>query len=170
VETKVSDDVKNIIATWKAEVGGLKDRVAELEHMLQAAEQENLRLQNTINFYQTEFTKAYDLKLTDAQSELEAAERTITNFHLRAVKDREVMRRYEAKLVEADKRISELEHMLTDERAAGEKVWNRMKTYSRALNEIGILGSGETAYTREFTERVNQIVNEALDIKKPWPY
>lgn len=38
----------------------------------------------------------------------------------------------------------------------------RIKELELALNKIAILGSGEYAYTSEFTELVNGIVREAL--------
>ena len=39
-----------------------------------------------------------------------------------------------------------------------------------ALNKIAMLGSGELAYTSDFTEQVLKIATEALGIKKRWPY
>lgn len=44
------------------------------------------------------------------------------------------------------------------------------KKYAEALNRIGIMAMGELAYTRDFTEKTQQIINDALNIKKRWPY
>lgn len=41
--------------------------------------------------------------------------------------------------------------------------------YFKALNYIGILAMSEWAYTKEFTERVQQAVNEGLGLKDRFP-
>jgi hypothetical protein len=45
-----------------------------------------------------------------------------------------------------------------------------VKKYKTALNKIGMLAMGGSAYTKEFTEQVEQIVREALKVEKRWPY
>lgn len=46
----------------------------------------------------------------------------------------------------------------------------KREKFEKALNQIGMLAMGEFAYTKEFTEQVEDICREALSVPKKWPY
>lgn len=46
----------------------------------------------------------------------------------------------------------------------------RADRLEKALNKIGILSMSGVAHTREFTEKVETLCRDALDVKKKFPY
>lgn len=56
---------------------------------------------------------------------------------------------------------------LDDKLAAAQK---EIAKYKSVLNKIAIAGSGAMAYTKDFTEFVNNTAREALNSQPRWPY
>lgn len=83
----------------------------------------------------------------------------------------------QASKAELLERIKMLDEMLENARAANSGVYylhtddcyywtpeayKQFRAYADALNQIAILGMGELAYTKDFTEKVNMIARSAL--------
>jgi hypothetical protein len=43
-----------------------------------------------------------------------------------------------------------------------DRILNRLEKYEKVLNKIAMIGCSELAYSKEFTERVNQLIRDVL--------
>lgn len=64
----------------------------------------------------------------------------------------------------------ELEQELEILRLANKSLGDKVAKLGAALNKIAILNRSDLAGTFEFEDRIMEIVEEALNIKKKWPY